>query len=247
MNKMDKMKIYENYTKADYSDMIQNFKNTENNEAYKKFQKSLEPGGGDRIRYGIRMGVLREYARRIKKGDFRGFLSIAKDNSHEETVLMAIVISSSKMPVEDRINYLKTFLPKVDAWSICDALAGDLKSCRKTDREEIFKFAASYVNSEEEFEVRFAAAIFLWHYTDDEYSERALNYLQEINHPGYYARMGLAWAISQFYIFQRKKVLEIIKAKELNPWVQNKAIQKIRESFRVSDEDKEMLVAYKIK
>lgn len=244
---MNKIKIYENYDKMDYFNMIQDFKSTKGNEAYKKFHKSVEPGGGDRIRYGIKMGVLRDYAHAIQRGDFRGFLSAAEDNSHEEAILMALVISGSKMPAEERINYLKIFLPKVDAWSICDALAGELKSCRKVDREKIFEFAASYVHSDLEFEVRFAAAIFLWHYTDDEYAQRALKYLQEISHTGYYARMGLAWAISQFFIFQRTDTLKIIKMKNLSPWVQNKAIQKIRESFRVSDDDKKMLLSYKIK
>ena len=31
----------------------------------------------------------------------------------------------------------------------------------------------------------------------------------------------------------------------LDPWVQNKAIQKVRESRRVSQEDKDRLLAYK--
>ena len=57
--------------------------------------------------------------------------------------------------------------------------------------------------------------------------------------------MAVAWAISVCYVKFRDKTLKLLKIKELDIFVQNKAIQKIRESFRVSDEDKEMLKKYK--
>ena len=39
--------------------------------------------------------------------------------------------------------------------------------------------------------------------------------------------------------------LEYLKDNSLDKWTQNKAIQKIRESFRVSEEDKELVKSLK--
>ena len=44
---------------------------------------------------------------------------------------------------------------------------------------------------------------------------------------------------------QRDKALAFLKAKKLNPATQNMAIKKIRESYRVSKEDKELVNNFK--
>ena len=83
------------------------------------------------------------------------------------------------------------------------------------------------------------------HFTDDEFAEEALNLLEAIKHEDYYVKMGVAWAISIFYIKQPQLTLKLIKQNNLDDFTHNKAIQKIRESFRVSNEDKEMLNSFK--
>ena len=44
----------------------------------------------------------------------------------------------------------------------------------------------------------------------------------------------------------RDKTLAVLESGVLSPWVQNKAIQKCRESRRVSSEDKAMLLKLKV-
>lgn len=57
--------------------------------------------------------------------------------------------------------------------------------------------------------------------------------------------MAQAWLISIMYIKFREKTLEYLKENSLDTWTHNKAIQKIRESTRVSKEDKEFLLTFK--
>ena len=71
--------------------------------------------------------------------------------------------------------------------------------------------------------------------------EEALKILQAIKHEDYYVKIGVAWAISIFYIKQPQLTLSLLQENNLDDFTHNKAIQKIRESFRVSKEDKEML------
>ena len=58
--------------------------------------------------------------------------------------------------------------------------------------------------------------------------------------------MARAWALSVCFIKQRDKTLELFKTMSLDRETQNKAIQKCRESLRVSPEDKQMLLSLKI-
>ena len=44
----------------------------------------------------------------------------------------------------------------------------------------------------------------------------------------------------------RIRTLELLESRTLDPWVQNKSIQKCRESRRVSAEDKQMLLTLKV-
>ena len=61
----------------------------------------------------------------------------------------------------------------------------------------------------------------------------------------YYIKMAAAWALSVCFVKYRDLTWEAFASKTMNPWVQNKAIQKCRESYRVSAEDKELLKSLK--
>ena len=72
-----------------------------------------------------------------------------------------------------------------------------------------------------------------------------LNSFQNENE--YYVNMVNAWLVCECFIHQREETIEFLKTHKLNDFTINKAIQKCRESYRVSAEDKEMLLKYKKK
>ena len=57
--------------------------------------------------------------------------------------------------------------------------------------------------------------------------------------------MAQAWLISIMFIKFREKTLDYLKENTLDNWIQNKTIQKIRESIRVSKEDKDLVLTFK--
>ena len=57
----------------------------------------------------------------------------------------------------------------------------------------------------------------------------------------YYVQMSVAWLISICYIKYPSITIKYIMNNKLDDFTHNKAIQKIRESYRVSKEDKEHL------
>ena len=81
----------------------------------------------------------------------------------------------------------------------------------------------------------------LSHYTDQDYLERALKLLDRVRHPGYYAKMAVAWAVSVYFVKFPDQVMEYLKQCSLDDWTYNKALQKITESFRVDKETKKLV------
>ena len=57
-------------------------------------------------------------------------------------------------------------------------------------------------------------------------------------------RMAVAWAISVCFVKYPKQTEAFLVENRLDDFIQNKAIQKIRESYRVKKEDKERLKVY---
>ncbi len=61
----------------------------------------------------------------------------------------------------------------------------------------------------------------------------------------YYVNMAVAWLCCELMIKNRDKFLAYLKHHNLNDFTVNKAISKCRDSYRVSEKDKELLLKYK--
>ena len=208
---------------------------------YQKFHSSLLPGVENVI--GVRMPLLRKLAKEILKGDWQNYLQseLPKESTYyEEDIIQALLIGTSKLSLQERHAYIKVFVPKISNWAVCDLFCSTLKEAQRYP-EEYWQLLMTYANSKNAYDLRFLAVMLLNHFTSNEFAEEALKILQAIRHEDYYVKMGVAWAISIFYIKQPQLTLKLIKQNDLDDFTHNKAIQKIRESFRVSKEDKEML------
>ena len=208
---------------------------------YQKFHSSLLPGVQNII--GVRMPLLRKLAKEVLRGDWRSYLdsSVAEPNTYyEEDIIQALLIGTSKLSLQERHDYIKEFVPKINNWAVCDLFCGTLKEAQWYP-QEYWQMLMPYFNSSNAYDLRFASVMLLNHFTGDEFAEEALKLLDAIKHEDYYVKMGVAWAISIFYIKQPQLTLKLIKQNNLDDFTHNKVIQKIRESFRVSNEDKEML------
>lgn len=85
------------------------------------------------------------------------------------------------------------------------------------------------------------------YYLDDEYTDRVLGIYLSTKSGEYYINTALAWALSIAFIKYESKVMPILQSRNLDSDVQNKAIQKICDSYRVSKETKSKIKEYKIR
>ena len=101
------------------------------------------------------------------------------------------------------------------------------------------------LKKEETFSVRIGLILLLCFYVEKEYIFDILQLVKTVTHEEYYVGMGLAWLLAECYIKYPEETLVLLKEKSLSSFVQNKTISKIRDSYRVSKEEKEFLKSLK--
>lgn len=213
-------------------------------EKYREFHSRLIPGV-ETVLYGVRVPDLRKLARQLTKEDWREFVELTKDSSvYELNMLCGMVCALAKCDFEEKLEYVEKFIPSINNWAVCDIVCGDLKDV-KDHQERMYEFIMPYLESQKEYEVRFAVVILMQYFVTDKYINDVLKIYDDIRHKGYYVKMAVAWGISICYVKYRDITLEYLASCNLDDFTYNKSVQKMIESFRVSREDKEMLRSMK--
>jgi len=206
---------------------------------YRSFHSNLCPGVENIL--GVRLPLLRKIAKSLsKEEDYYNYLNNSDTKYYEEIMIEGLIIGYLKTDNENRFNYIKNFIPKIDNWAICDSFCNNLKFT-KENMNEVWNFILPYTSSENEFDIRFAIVMMLNFYIIEDYIDDVLNTLNKINHDGYYVKMAVAWAVSYAYIDFPQKTLAFLKNNNLDNFTYNKSLQKIIESTRVSKEDKDLM------
>lgn len=210
---------------------------------YRSFHSNLCPGVENIL--GVRLPLLRKLAKSLsKEEDYYNYLNNGDTKYYEEIMIEGLIIGYLKTDNENRFNYIKNFIPKIDNWAICDSFCNNLKFT-KENINEVWNFILPYTSSENEFDIRFAIVMMLNFYIIEDYIDDVLNTLNNINHDGYYVKMAVAWAVSYAYIDFPQKTLSFLKNNNLDNFTYNKSLQKIIESTRVSKEDKDLMRSLK--
>lgn len=207
---------------------------------YKEFHSGLCPYTDNII--GVRTPELRALSKQIAKGDVDEYLKNAKDDYYEEVMLQGMVIGLIKNDFNKVCFYLKTFIPKIDNWAVCDMTVSGLKITKK-HMKEMLSFISGYLKSKKEFEIRFCIVMLLCYYINDEYVDMTLEVLNNIKNNSYYVKMAVAWAISAAFIKYPEKTMTLLKNNDLDDFTYNKALSKITDSYRVSPEVKKEIRA----
>ncbi len=224
---------------------IKDYLYTHADERYAAFSSALMPGEKLDV-IGVRLPVIKDLAKRLSKEDWKAYLDSASDDTFEEIMLQGFVIGLAKMPFEEQLRRIAGYADKITNWSLCDSPCAGFKSVRK-HREEVWTFLQPYLQSENEFKQRFGIIMLMDHFITDCYIVRLINVLSAVRPVGYYASMAVAWAVSVCYVHYPDIVTDLLKSHELDKDTQNRAIQKIVDSLRVTAEAKKEVRKFKIK
>ena len=81
---------------------------------------------------GVRVPVLREYAKKMYKNEnWKEYLK-KEPKYYEEKVIQGVLIGfDTKEEIEVIQGYIVDFIPKIDSWAVCDTFVSSLKITKK--------------------------------------------------------------------------------------------------------------------
>lgn len=210
---------------------------------YAKFQSKLTPGIEPELFLGVRVPVLRKFAKSyIKTKESKIFLNELPHKYYDENMLHALLISEMKDFDQIIIN-LNKFLPYVDNWAVCDIMSPKALKKHKT---KLIESIEQWIKSKETYTCRFGIEMLMSFYLDDDFNESYLKIVSKVKSNEYYVNMMVAWFFATALAKKWDATIPYIESNCLDRWTHNKTIQKAIESYRISDDQKQYLSRLKI-
>ena len=212
---------------------------------YRNFNSKLIPNIDKNNIIGVRVPFIRKYADEIKDFDYiDDFLNDLPHKYHEENILHGIILSMKYKDIDILLDKLSRFLVYADNWAITDIISPKLF---KKYPDRVYEQIKLWVNSNDEYVIRFGVVSLLQFYLDDNFKLEVLELVSNINSDYFYVKMVIAWFYSFALIKQYDNTIKYFEDKKLDKWIHNKSIQKACESLRISNKKKEYLRSLKIK
>ena len=184
---------------------------------------------------------MKNIIKEIGKGNYISFLDLEIDDSYESLAVSGGLLSKIK-DFDTYREYLLRYSKKIDNWALCDTLTFNVKG----NEENYLFLVEELIKSELPFERRIGISIFFAFISYDEYLDLIFNTVDKFyDETDYYVQMMIAWLVCELMIKRRNETMKYLEHNNLNKFTVNKMISKCRDSFRVSDEDKEMLKSYR--
>ena len=213
-------------------------------EKYGEFQGGLIPNLNRERFIGVRTPELRKLARQlVKSGGAEEFMARLPHEYFDEDQLHALIIGGIK-DFGQALAETERFLPYVQNWATCDQLR---PAAFKGRQSELLPRIKVWLDSGECYKMRFGMEMLMLHYLGDCFEPHFLEWVSGIRSGEYYVKMMQAWYFAEALALQYDASLPYIIKGRLDAWVNNKAIQKARESLKIQADRKELLTGFKQK
>ena len=202
---------------------------------YQAFQRKLMPTVAPEAVIGVRIPALRKLAKEFgKTQEAEVFLRTLPHVYYEENCLHGFLIEQIK-DFDGCVAALDAFLPFVDNWATCDMTSPKVL---KQNRTALLKHIHRWIASDHPFVIRFGILSLMRHFLEEDFYPDYLELAAQVRHKEYYVNMMIAWFFAEALVKQYDAAVPYLQQNRLETWTHNKAIQKARESFRVSPAQK---------
>lgn len=210
---------------------------------YRDFQSKLIPTIPVETIIGVRIPTIRKLAKEYGKNpESVEFLKQLPHTYYDENILHALLVADIK-DYEVCVKEVERFLPYVDNWAVCDIFSP--KVFRK-NKDKLIDKIREWTASDHPYTCRFGMEMLMTHFLDEDFREEYLEIPAAVHSGKYYVNMMIAWFYATALAKQWDAAIGYIEKKCLDPWTHNKTIQKARESYRITREQKEYLKTLKV-
>lgn len=210
--------------------------------AYRDFHSRLMPDIDKETIIGIRVPVLRKYAKSIAGTELsEKFIKELPHHYYEENNLHMMLITRIK-DYDKCLSEVERFLPYIDNWATCDFPA---PKCFENHKEELLPVIKRWIASGETYTIRYGIGMLMRLYLDADFDPEYVKLVAEVKSDEYYVNMMIAWYMATALAKQWDAVIPYIEEHRMSDWVHRKTIQKAVESYRITDEQKKYLKGYR--
>lgn len=205
---------------------------------YREFHSKLMPDTDKETVIGIRIPVLRKFAREFAgRPEAREFLQQLPHQYYEENNLHMMLIIAEK-DYEKCLAEVERFVPYIDNWATCDMPA---PKCFAKHKQELLPKVEEWIASEETYTIRYGIDLLMALYLDEDFRPEYLELAASVTSEEYYVKMVIAWYFATALAKQWDSTIPYIEQSRLSDWVHRKTIQKAVESYRITKEQKDYL------
>ncbi|MDE6471639.1 MAG: DNA alkylation repair protein [Clostridia bacterium] len=200
-------------------------------EEYKSFHSRLT-----RSNYpinGIRIPILRKYAKELaKNADVKDFLA-QKSKCYEQCMLKGLLITHLKLDDTEFFPLLESFIDEIDDWALTDVVCSGI---HRKDVKYLGKIK-EYAKKENIWYARWGIVAVMANFYDNE--DVICEVVDNLVAKDYYVDMALAWLIQVLAIKNREVAIRLMQSDKVSTVVKKYAVRKIKDSFRISKQDKD--------
>ncbi len=189
---------------------------------------------------GVRMGELRKIAHALARDEkaLRVYAQADKEDVYELVMLEGLALSYKKAPFCTMWQSWEAYFTKVDSWAQIDSPIASLSFTDKGDRDCAWRMACAWCKSQNEFTARAGLVILLVHFMERERLEEIFTISAHVKNSARYVVLANAWLLSVAMAKFPRETITFLRKNVLDARTRNLAIQKSRESLRVSMQDK---------
>ena len=207
-------------------------------EQYAAFQAKITPEIPLEKFIGIRVPQLRKFAKGFfKESESKDFMAVLPHYYFEENMLHGLLVEQIK-DYRECVAELEKFLPIVDNWAVCDIVSPKIFARHK---QELLPRIKEWTASAETYTCRFGLGMLMRHFLDEDFRAEYLKIPASVLGGEYYLDMMVAWFFATALAKQWSAAVPYIENNLLDKWIHNKTIQKARESYRITAEQKTYL------
>ena len=211
---------------------------------YAAFQSKLTPTVPREKFIGVRVPEVRKLAKKYSKDpESQEFLQTLPHEYYDENMLHSLILSEIK-DYECCVSLVDAFLPYVDNWAVCDIMSPKIF---KKNKDKLLDKIDEWSRSKHTYTCRFGLEMLMTHFLDEDFQPEYLELAAKIRSEEYYVNMMIAWFLATALAKQWDAAIGYIEQDRLDTWVHNKTIQKARESYRITKDQKEYLKTLKKK
>lgn len=181
-------------------------------------------------------------SKQIFKGNYISFLDLWIWDNHSTTLIFGKLLSKIK-DFDLLKSYLIPYSEKADNWSTIDCLRFHFTN---ENSKNFINLSKELILSKHTFSRRLALIILLKLLSFKDCTDICFDFFNLLkNEEEYYVNMAAAWLLAECMTKYRDKTIQFYKNNNTNSFIINKSISKCRDSFRISNEDKDYLLSFK--